>query len=530
MTTLATVILAAGEGTRMKSTLAKVLHPVAGRPLVDHAVEAARALAGQPPVLVVGTQSDAVRAYVGARAAFVEQAERRGTGHAVQMAAPLLRGQADLVLVCYADMPLLRAETLRRLVDAHTIAPGDPAVTMLTFIADDPRGFGRIVRRPDGTVEAIVEEAAATPQQRAIRELNVGVYVFDGAWLWDALDRITPTPPKNEYYLTDVVALANADGRPVLAMTGDDPDELIGINTRVHLAEAEAAYRRRINREHMLNGVTIVDPATTYIEAGVQIGMDTVIQPNTHLRGRTMIGSGCLIGPNSVLVDATVGDDCTVFASVIQASTLERNVEMGPFVRIRGRRVPLRRRAHGQLRGDQRLAAGAGVQDGPLQLRGRRRDRRGRQHRRGHDHVQLRRRGQAQDDHRGWGLHRLGHDAGRAGDDRRGGADRGRGRGQGRGPAGQGRGGRSGPHHRGQPRPGPPRRQEEGPGKVKAEARDQRPEADVGTGYHPVRLARPRNWDGAPPHMAAPGYEGATLPPKDRHEHICAAVGAVPTG
>ena len=336
MTTLATVILAAGEGTRMKSTLAKVLHPVAGRPLVDHAVEAARPLSERPPVLVVGTQSDAVRAYVGARAAFVEQAERRGTGHAVQMAAPLLRGQADLVLVCYADMPLLRAETLRRLVEAHTSAPGDPAVTMLTFIADDPRGFGRIVRRPDGTVEAIVEEAAATPEQRAIRELNVGVYVFDGAWLWDALDRITPTPPKNEYYLTDVVALANADGRPVLAMTGDDPDELIGINTRVHLAEAEAAYRRRVNREHMLNGVTIVDPATTYIEAGVEIGMDTVIQPNTHLRGRTTIGSGCLIGPNSVLVDATVGDDCTVFASVIQASTLERNVEMGPFVRIRG--------------------------------------------------------------------------------------------------------------------------------------------------------------------------------------------------
>ncbi len=336
MPTLASVILAAGEGTRMKSRLAKVLHPLAGKPLVDYSVEAARQLSGRPPVLVVGQQSDAVRAYIGERAVFVEQTERRGTAHAVQMAEPVLRGQADHVLVCYGDMPLLRPETLRLLVETHAAAPGHPALTMLTYVSDNPRGFGRIVRKADQTVAAIVEEAAATPEQLALRELNVGVYVFDGTWLWDALARISPTPPKNEFYLTDVVALANADGRPVLALQGDDPDELIGINTRVHLAEAEAALRRRINLGHMLNGVTLIDPAATYIGPDVTIGQDTLIYPNTIIQGRTTIGADCQIGPNSILTNATVGDACRVTASVIENSTLENRVEMGPFVRVRG--------------------------------------------------------------------------------------------------------------------------------------------------------------------------------------------------
>ncbi len=336
MTQLAIVILAAGQGTRMKSKIAKVLHPLAGKPMVDYGIDAAWGLSGRPPVLVVGEQSADVRAHVGERAIFVEQAERLGTAHATLMAAGALRGRADLVLVFYADMPLLRPETLRRLVESHTASPADPAITMLTMAIDQPRGFGRVVRHDDGTVAAIVEEAAATPAQLALRELNVGVYVFDAAWLWDALPRITPTPPKNEYYLTDAVALANADGRPVLAVTGDDPDELIGINTRVHLAEAEAALRRRINERHMLNGVTLVDPAATYIEADVVIGPDTVIWPNTYLRGQTTIGQDCVIGPDAVLVNAVVGDGCTVLAAVIQDSTLERGVAMGPFARVRG--------------------------------------------------------------------------------------------------------------------------------------------------------------------------------------------------
>ncbi len=334
MTTLATIILAAGQGTRMNSKLAKVLHPLAGRPMVDYGVDTAWALSGRAPVLVVGQQSDSVRQHVGERAVFVEQAEQLGTGHAVLVTTDILRGGSDLVLAWYADMPLLRAETMQRLLDAHRSGHG-AALTMLTLVADDPRGFGRVVRHADGTVAAIVEEAAATPEQRAIRELNVGVYIFEAAWLWDALPRIIPTPPKNEYYLTDVVALANTDGRTVLAVPGDDPDELIGINTRVHLAEAEAALRRRINRAHMLAGVTLVDPEATYIDAGVTIGPDTVIQPNTILRGATTVGADCLIGPNSLLDNAAVGDGCTVLASVIQDSTLAAGVDMGPFGRVR---------------------------------------------------------------------------------------------------------------------------------------------------------------------------------------------------
>jgi bifunctional UDP-N-acetylglucosamine pyrophosphorylase/glucosamine-1-phosphate N-acetyltransferase len=335
MLTLTTVILAAGQGTRMKSRLAKQLHPVAGKPMVNHAVDTAWKLTGRAPVLVVGRQSESVRQHVGERAAFVEQAEQLGTGHAVMVTKDTLRGKSDLVLVVYCDMPLLKPETLQRMVDVHTSSAASPAVTMLTYIVDDARGFGRVLRHEDGTVSAIVEEAAATPEQMLVRELNVGVYVFDSTWLWDALDRITPTPPKNEYYLTDVVALANADGRVVIPVEGEDADELIGINTRVHLAEAEAAFQRRITRQHMLNGVTIIDPYSTYIETDVVIGQDTVIHPNTYLYGKTVVGEDCRIGPNSMLYDATVGNDCTVYASVIQQSTLDNHVDMGPFVRVR---------------------------------------------------------------------------------------------------------------------------------------------------------------------------------------------------
>lgn len=336
MTTLAMVILAAGQGTRMKSRLAKVLHPVGGRPMVEYAIDTAWELTGRAPVLVVGVQGDQVRAHAGERAVCVEQQAQLGTAHAARMAADALRDQADLVLVCYADMPLLRPETLRRLVEPLRVERRQrPAMSLLTYVSDNPRGFGRILRRSDGLVEAIVEEAAATPEQLRLRELNVGVYVFDAAWLWDALARITPTPPKNEFYLTDTVALANADGRAVVAITGDDPDELIGINTRVHLAEAEAALRRRVNRAHMLNGVTLIDPASTYIEPTVTIGPDTVIGPNTHLRGKTQIGAACEIGPNCIIADAVIADECRVVASVIEGAVLERQVCVGPFARVR---------------------------------------------------------------------------------------------------------------------------------------------------------------------------------------------------
>jgi bifunctional UDP-N-acetylglucosamine pyrophosphorylase / glucosamine-1-phosphate N-acetyltransferase len=326
------VLLAAGQGTRMKSDVPKMLHPVCGKPMVFHALAAVRQAASEQPVLVIGHGADAVKNAVGDSARCVVQAEQLGTGHAVLQAEPLLRGQSDLILVTYGDMPLLRGETLVRLVEKQKDNTGP--VTLLTVIADDPRGFGRILRKKDGTVAAIVEEAAATPEQLAIRELNVGAYCFSAEWLWGALHRI-PVSKKGEYYLTDTVELAVKYDLPVQALVMDDMAETIGINTRVHLAEAEAAMRRRINEGHMLNGVTLVNPESIYIDASVSIGRDTVIWPDTYLLGTTSIGADCQIGPNAHIRDTQIGDGCTVLMSVMEKAVLEEKVDIGPFARLR---------------------------------------------------------------------------------------------------------------------------------------------------------------------------------------------------
>jgi bifunctional UDP-N-acetylglucosamine pyrophosphorylase/glucosamine-1-phosphate N-acetyltransferase len=205
---------------------------------------------------------------------------------------------------------------------------------MLTLIADDPRGFGRIVRGKDGRVQAIVEEAEANEEEKKITELNAAAYCFDAEWLWDALKRI-PLSAKGEYYLTDTVGLAVEEGLRVEAIVLADALEAIGVNTRVHLAEAEAGMRSRVNRSHMLKGVTLIDPASTYIGMEVKIGQDTVIHPNTFLRGKTEIGSGCEIGPNTIVTDSKIGDRCEILASVLEKAVLEDDVDMGPFARLR---------------------------------------------------------------------------------------------------------------------------------------------------------------------------------------------------
>lgn len=330
---LAAVILAAGQSTRLKSAIPKVLHRVAGRPMVLYNVETTAQLTTTPPVLVVGYGMDLVRQAVGERAQYVVQEQRLGTGHAVLQARALLEGRCDTVLVCYADMPLLTLDTLRRLVARHGEARGP--ITLLALVADDPRGFGRIERDGRGRVTAIVEEAACTPQQLAIRELNAGVYCFDAAWLWPRLPRL-PLSPQGEYYLTDTVAMAVAEGHEVSAVTTDDEIECLGINTRVHLAEAEKAMRRRINRHWMLQGVTLLDPETTYIDAGVVIGQDTVIFPNCHLWGQTRVGKDCAIGPDAVLVDSVVGERCTVRLSLCERARLEDDARVGPFAQLLG--------------------------------------------------------------------------------------------------------------------------------------------------------------------------------------------------
>jgi bifunctional UDP-N-acetylglucosamine pyrophosphorylase/glucosamine-1-phosphate N-acetyltransferase len=326
------VLLAAGQGTRMKSDLPKVLHKIAGKPMVFYGLEATRQASTETPVLVVGYKSDVVKAAVGQAAQYVVQEKQLGTAHALMQAEPLLKGKTDYVIVTYADMPLLRAEIFKQLVEAQKANRGP--ISMVTVIAQDPRGFGRIARTAEGTVEAIIEEAAATAEQLQIKELNVGAYCFSADWLWEALQHI-PLSQKGEYYLTDTVELAVKAGLPVQAIVLDDMLETIGINTRVHLSEAEAAMRQRINRRHMLAGVTMIDPASTYIEADVSIGPETVVWPNTYLHGKTVIGEACTIGPNTIIRDTQVANHCKVLSSVLEEAVLEDHVHVGPFARLR---------------------------------------------------------------------------------------------------------------------------------------------------------------------------------------------------
>ena len=327
------VLLAAGQGTRMKSELPKVLHPLCGKPILWHTLQAVKGASTEKPVVIVGYGAEQVKAFVGDAADCAMQEPQLGTAHAALQAEPLLIGRADLVIVTYADMPLLRAETFQRLVETQRENPGP--LSLVTVMADDPRGFGRIVRNTAGTVQAIVEEYVATPGQLTIRELNVGAYCFKAEWLWDALHRIHKNPQSGEYYLTDVVELAVKDNLPVQAVLHDDLIETIGINTRAHLAEAEVALRQRINRTHMLNGVSMPDPDSTYIEIDVTIGRDTVIMPNTHLQGQTVIGEAGVIGPNAIIRDSSIGNRCKVLASVMERAVLEDDVDIGPFARLR---------------------------------------------------------------------------------------------------------------------------------------------------------------------------------------------------
>ncbi len=326
------IILAAGQGTRMKSDLPKVLHPVCGKPMVWHALQAAQSVTDEIPVMVIGHGADGVREAIGDDARFVIQEERLGTGHAVQQAESTLKGETALVLVSSADMPLLTQDTLSQLVERQKANTGP--ITMFTIIADDPRGFGRIVRGDDKSVKAIVEEADATDEEKAIKELNVGAYCFDADWLWDALARI-PRSAKGEYYLTDTVGLAVEAGMRVKAIVLKDAIEAIGVNTRIHLSEAEAGMRLRVNRLHLLNGVTMIDPVSTYIGMDVKIGQDTILQPNTFLRGETTIGAGCEIGPNTIITDCKIGNCCEILSSVLDKAVLEDDVDMGPFARLR---------------------------------------------------------------------------------------------------------------------------------------------------------------------------------------------------
>ncbi|MDH5605471.1 MAG: bifunctional UDP-N-acetylglucosamine diphosphorylase/glucosamine-1-phosphate N-acetyltransferase GlmU [Anaerolineae bacterium] len=326
------IILAAGKGTRMKSKLSKVLHPLVGRPMIWHILQSVKEFTDEPPVVIIGHQAQEIREVLGDLAQLVLQEEQLGTGHAVMQAETALRGKTDLVLVTYGDMPLLTADTFHQIVETQKSNPGP--ITMLTLFADEPRGFGRIERGPHGFVTAIVEEADCSPEQKKIKELNVGVFCFKADWLWENLKNI-PLSAKGEYYLTDLVAIANQAGQQVTALVLEDPQHGLGINSRVHLAEAEAALRARINTRWMEAGVTLIDPQTTYIGLDVTIGQDTLIYPNTLLDGRTQIGENCRLGPNTIIRDTQIGNDCQVLSSVLEGAVLENNVDIGPYGHLR---------------------------------------------------------------------------------------------------------------------------------------------------------------------------------------------------
>jgi bifunctional UDP-N-acetylglucosamine pyrophosphorylase / glucosamine-1-phosphate N-acetyltransferase len=330
------VILAAGLGVRMKSRKAKVLHRAGGKALVEHVVEAALQLAPPERVfVVVGHQAAEVRAAVTAAGVrFIHQEEQKGTGHAVMAGREALSHLGGWLTILYGDCPLLRAETLRRLIESA--AASEAAGTMLTALLDDPTGYGRVIRDAHGRPTAIVEQKAATPEQLSIREANMGIYCYRAELFWRHIDSIQPNNPAREYYLTDLVEILSRAGHPVEAIQMDDPREALGINTRVELADVDRLFRERKAKAAMLSGVTIEKPETVTIDAGVEIGMDTVIEPFAQILGKTKIGENCRIGACAVVKDSELGEGVELGAfTIVNTSRLERGAHAGPFARLR---------------------------------------------------------------------------------------------------------------------------------------------------------------------------------------------------
>ncbi len=325
------VILAAGKGTRMRSKLPKVLHQICGKPMLAHVAGALREAGIGWPVVVVGYQAEAVQAALGKSASYVLQREQLGTGHAVLQARKAVEGMAGQVLVANGDVPLVRPASLRALMKAHLEAKA--AVSLLTLSGEHPE-LGRIARDEQGLVQGVVERGDLGEEQRGIREYNAGLYCFDGAWLWPALQEVRPSK-SGEIYLTSLVALAYKSGRTVVAFPIADATEGLGVDSRSRLAEAEGVLRARIRARWMEAGVTLIDPASTFIDAEVRIGQDTVIEPNVSIKGRSVIGEECLIGRGTMLSNAKIGDRSKVYASLIEDSRLEADVDVGPWSHLR---------------------------------------------------------------------------------------------------------------------------------------------------------------------------------------------------
>jgi len=328
----AAVILAAGKSKRMKSALPKAVHKICGKPVTRHVVDACLAAGIKQIVVVVGHEAEAVKAAIGSDVQYALQEEQLGTGHAAMQAMPFI--DLDNMLLLPGDAPLITPASLKALMDSHS--ESGAAATLLTAIIDEPASYGRIVRAPDGSVKQIVEARDASEEVLAIKEISTSIYGFNVPLLRQSLSELRTDNAQGEYYLTDTISILRQKSHDVRAVIASDARDTLGINTRIELADAAAIMRRRILDQLMLDGVTIVDPATTYVDAGVIIGKDTVIHPCTVIEGRTVIGEDCEIGPFTRLNDVSLGNKVRVVTSAITGASVPAGSDIGPYKDIRG--------------------------------------------------------------------------------------------------------------------------------------------------------------------------------------------------
>lgn len=333
MADLTTVILAAGKGTRMKSSLPKVLHKAGGKAMLAHVLAAAKEAGAVRNIVVVGFGGETVEKALAGEADFVTQEEQLGTGHAVLQAEPLLHEEKGTVLVLCGDTPLLTGKLLKKLAKEHAAAGAK--ATVLTAVMPDATGYGRIIRAADGTVERIVEHKDATEEERNVREVNSGIYCFEAPDLFAALHEVKNDNAQGEYYLPDVLEILRKKGEKIFAATADDYEETLGVNSRAQLAASEKILRRRKNEALMAEGVTLMDPDTTYVDVDVIVGRDTVLYPGTWLEGATVIGEGCEIGPNSRFQDVKVGAHVTAHFCYAHECEIADGATLGPYVHLR---------------------------------------------------------------------------------------------------------------------------------------------------------------------------------------------------
>ena len=327
------IVLAAGKGTRMRSDLYKVLHTVCGLPMVEHVIRAVKQSGVTQVVSIVGHGAEQVKEVLQDASQYALQREQLGTGHAVLQAKDLLGNQEGNTLVICGDTPLLTGDTLTELFAYHE--QSGARATILTALADDPTGYGRVIRSASGDVLKIVEQKDASPEELAVQEINTGTYVFDNQALFSALSQVTNENAQGEYYLPDVIEIMKSQGDAVSAHIMSDMNEALGVNDRVALARATDLMGRRINERHMRNGVTLIKPDTTYIEVDVEIQSDTVVEPGVVLKGRTQIGSKCFIGAQTEIVESVIADNVSITQSVIEHSTVQSGTSIGPFAHLR---------------------------------------------------------------------------------------------------------------------------------------------------------------------------------------------------